>query len=127
MLPVPVMTQVPTQVPQPPTGGRPVRIGSSEKRRSKIPVMTESAKNRPNSKTDVSRVLKKNINSMNSSKISESVPSSTTRTLRTNRTSEPSTNPRQNSVGIQIRADVTRRYPNRIRNPPLKHKDYVKH
>ena len=39
MIPVPVTTQLPPQIPQQPTGGRPSqRVGSSVNRRSKIPI-----------------------------------------------------------------------------------------
>ena len=131
MIPVPVITQVPTQIPQPPIGGRQTQIGSSEKRRSKIPVLSkEQTKNRRNSAIPTSKETNRTVNSTVIQKRTEKVVKPTSRPLRSNRTSKPSGNPSQISVSrirSQPNVNSARRYPERVRKPPEKFKDYVKH
>ena len=127
MIPVPVIPQIPTKNPQPPIGGRQIRIGSSEKRRSKIPVMTEIGKNRQNSSIPASQATAKNTTDM--PKTTQTLAKSSSRSLRSNRPTKSSVHPSQNPASRlqpQI-VNSTRRYPDRIRGPPSKFKDYVKH
>ena len=159
MIPVPVIPQIATKNPQPPIGGRQIRIGSSEKRRSKIPVMTEIGKNRQNSNIPASETAANNTtnvpkitqnvdgivkNRRNSSKpasqtaannttdmpkTTQTLAKSSSRSLRSNGPTKSSVHPSQNPASRlqpQI-VNSTRRYPDRIRGPPSKFKDYVKH
>ena len=159
MIPVPVIPQIATKSPQPPIGGRQIRIGSSEKRRSKIPVMTEIGKNRQNSNIPASETAANNTtnvpkitqnvdgivkNRRNSSKpasqtaannttdmpkTTQTLAKSSSRSLRSNGPTKSSVHPSQNPASRlqpQI-VNSTRRYPDRIRGPPSKFKDYVKH
>ena len=127
MIPVPVIPQIAAKNPQPPIGGRQIRIGSSEKRRSKIPVMTEIGKNRQNSSITASQATANNTTYM--PKTTQTLAKSSSRSSRSNRPTKLSVHPSQNltsRVQPQI-VNPTRRYPDRIRGPPSKFKDYVKH
>ena len=159
MIPVPVIPQIATKNPQPPIGGRQIRIGSSEKRRSKIPVMTEIGKSRQNSSITASQTAANNTtnvpkiaqnvygigkNRQNSSipasqataknttdmpKTTQTLAKSSSRSSRSNGPTKSSVHPSQkptSRVQPQI-VNSTRRYPDRIRGPPSKFKDYVKH
>ena len=128
MIPVPVTTSTTNEIPQPPTGGRPLKVGSSDKRRSKIPVLSE--KNRQNTTMQSSKTTESKIAAPKTTENVTVRTSRTSRTLTDRRPSQPSANVRQNIVS-QPRtrgAQVTRRYPERIsRRPPSKYKDYVKY
>ena len=128
MIPLPIVT---TQLSQPPTGGRPIQQGgSSENRRSKIPVLSESAKNRRNSTIPVSKEIIRNEDTDAISKPTVRSTVQTSQPLRRRQPSNPSVNSSQQSVSrtrpMQA-GSTTRRYPERLRRPPMRHKDFVKH
>ena len=130
MIPIPVTTQLPTQIPQPPSGGRSLDIGSSENRRSKIPVLAESAKIRRHSTIPVSKETIQTTNPAVIPRRAEITASSTNRARQNKNPSRPSMDSSLNHIN-RIRSQrnivATRRYPERVRRPPAKHKDYVKH
>ena len=127
MIPVPVIPQIATKNPQQPIGGRQIRIGSSEKHRSKIPVLTEIAKNRRNSIIPESQITVNNTNDV--PKTTKNVIKFSSRSLRSNKPTKSSVHPSQKSASrVQPQmVSSTRRYPDRIRRPPSKFKDFVKH
>ena len=132
MIPVPVTTQLSTKIPQPPTGGRhePTQIGSSEKRRSKIPVLAETARSRRHSTIPVSEKTIPTTNPAVIPKRAENAASSTNRANQNKNLSQPSMDSSLNHINrirSQRNVAATRRYPERVRKPPAKHKDYVKH
>ena len=128
MIPLPIIT---TQLSQPPTGGRPIQQGgSSENRRSKIPVLSESAKNRRNSTIPVSKEIIRNEDTDAISKPTVRSTVQTSQPLRRRQPSNPSVNSSQQSVSRtrpRQAGSTTRRYPERLRKPPVRHKDFVKH
>ena len=118
MIPVPVITQMASKIPQPPIGGQQTKIGSSEKRRSKIPIRVENGMKQnikrteplqnPKGRPQIAQNLVKSINR------ATRYGNSTTR-------SRPSVEPSLNTT----RAG---RYPQRAnRQPPKRFEDYIKY
>ena len=126
MIPVPVILQPPMKTIQPSSGGRQSKAaGFKAKRRSKIPVLSEIEKN----KNSIIQASKDVIPAK--TKTTRTQPAiSVSRSLRTNRPTEASVGLPHNSLDrIQSRQNdtSTRRYPERLRKPPSRFKDYVKH
>ena len=128
MIPVPVITQISSKNPQPPIGGhrQQTQIGSSEKRRSKIPILTETGKNRKNSTMTISNTM---VNKMTdvSKTIQNPIKSSSRSLRRVTKSSAHTPQNRVNRVQPEQTTTTAKRYPERIRRPPSKFKDYVKH
>ena len=128
MIPVPVITQISSKNPQPPIGGhrQQTQIGSSEKRRSKIPILTEIGKNRQNSTMTISNTM---VNKMTdiSKTIQNPIKSSSRSLRRVTKSSAHTSQNRVNRVQPEQTTKIAKRYPERIRRPPSKFEDYVNH
>ena len=122
MIPVPVMLQPPSKITQPPSGGRRTRaVGFEARRRSKIPVLSEIEKNK------TSFIQAKTVNPVNNTTNTQpAIP--TSRSLRrVTKSSAHTSQNRVNRVQPEQTTKTAKRYPERIRRPPSKFKDYVKH
>ena len=118
MIPVPVMPQGPTQIPQPPSEGRRTQIGGPKtKRQSKIPIPVESGRKQNIRRTEPLQ------NPKIGSQIARVPVKSTNRVTRVDK----STTHSRTSVEPSSKTGRTGRYPQRTnRQPPKRFEDYVK-
>ena len=119
MIPVPVIPQAPTQIPQPPSGGRPTQTGGLKtKRHSKIPISVESGRKQNIRRTEPLH------NPKIGSQIAHVPVKSTNRVTRFDK----STTQSRSSVEPSLKTRRTGRYPHRTnRQPPKRFEDYVKY
>ena len=116
MIPVPVIPQGPTQIPQPPPGGRRTQTdGFRTNRRSKIPVFVDNDKNvrrtEPQSNPNVERQIVQKLQKPTNRVAQQTKPISRGRS---------SVEPSHNTARF-------RRYPHRAnRKPPKRFEDYTK-
>ena len=118
MIPVPVMPQGQTQIPQPPSGGRRTQTdGLKTKRQSKIPISVGSGRKQNIRRTEPVQIPKIG------SQIARVPVKSTNRVARFDKSNTHS----RSSVEPSLKTGRTGRYPQRTnRQPPKRFEDYVK-